>query len=124
LTLLATTIAKSRFRSKEYFEKHFKRRIKTQTFSPGDLVLVRNNRVEDELNKKTKPRYLGPYEVVQQTKGGSYVLKELDGTVSRRGVAAFRLTGSYPRFIGKYWNHQEGSSWMSGVGGRGASYCA
>jgi RNase H-like domain found in reverse transcriptase/Integrase zinc binding domain len=93
----ASTIAKSRFRSKEQFEKHFRRRIQTQTFSSGDLVLVRNSRVEDELNKKSKPRYLGPYEVVRQTRGGSYVLKELDGTVSRRGVAAFRLLPYHSR---------------------------
>ena len=43
------------------------------------------------LNRKTKPRYLGPYEVCRRTQGGSYVLKELDGTILRQGVAAFRL---------------------------------
>ncbi|KLO04545.1 hypothetical protein SCHPADRAFT_840483, partial [Schizopora paradoxa] len=40
---------------------------------------------------KIKPRYLGPYIVVRQTKGESYVVRELSGAVSRRGIAAFRL---------------------------------
>ena len=34
---------------------------------------------------------MGPFKVVRRTKGGSYVLKEMNGIVSRRGVAAFRL---------------------------------
>ena len=50
-----------------------------------------NSIIERELNKKTKPRYLGPFQIVRQTKGGSYVLQVLDGTVSRSGIAAFRL---------------------------------
>ena len=57
----------------------------------GDLVLVRNSRVEKELDQKTNPRYLGPFEVLRRTQGGSYILKEMDGTLSRQGVAAFRL---------------------------------
>ena len=37
------------------------------------------------------------FEVVRQTAGGSYVLKELDGTISKRGVAAFRLLPYHSR---------------------------
>ena len=58
-------------------------------YQSGDLVLVRNTAVEKELNKKTKPKYLGPYEIDRHTKGGSYVLKEMDGTILCQGVAAF-----------------------------------
>lgn len=61
------------------------------TFRKGDLVLVRNTRIEKELNRKTKPRYLGPFVVERQTKGGSYVLREMNGVLSKRGIAAFRL---------------------------------
>jgi hypothetical protein len=50
-----------------------------------------------ELNRKTKPQYLGPYEVDRKTREGSYVLKELDGTILRQGAAAFRL---YPYISG------------------------
>ena len=58
---------------------------------------MRNSRVEKELDRKTKPRYLGPFEVLRRTQGGSYILKEMDGTVSRRGVAAFRLLPYHAR---------------------------
>ena len=47
--------------------------------------------MEKELDWKTKLQYLGPFKVLQHTQGGSYILKEMDGTVSRCGVAAFQL---------------------------------
>lgn len=81
----------ARFRSKAQFEKKFHRKLRRSVYNPGDLVLIRNTAIEKELNKKTKPRYIGPYEVDRRTKGGSYVLKEMDGTILRQGVAAFRL---------------------------------
>ena len=93
----AAAIVQSRLRSKEQFEKVFRRRLTSHVFEEGDLVLVRNSQVEKELDKKHKPRYLGPFQIVRRTKGGSYVLKELDGTVSRRGVAHFRLLPYVPR---------------------------
>ena len=46
---------------------------------------------------KTSPRYLGPYEVVKRTKKGNYVLKELDGTLLRDTIAAFRVIGYLTR---------------------------
>jgi len=51
-----------------------------------------------EHGRKTKPRYLGPYEVVRQTKGGSYILMEMDGHIGRQGYAAFRLLPYITRF--------------------------
>lgn len=87
----AQTLKEARFRSKAQFEKRFHRKLRNSLYQKGDLVLVRNTAVEKELNKKTKPRYLGPYEIDRRTKGGSYVLKEMDGTILRQGIAAFRL---------------------------------
>ena len=87
----AQTLKEARFRSKAQFEKRFHRKLRNSLYKKGDLVLVRNTAVEKELNKKTKPRYLGPYEIDRRTKGGSYVLKEMDGTILRQGIAAFRL---------------------------------
>jgi len=43
------------------------------------------------LQNKTKPHYFGPMVVVERTKGGSYVLGELDGSLSKLCFAAFRL---------------------------------
>ena len=87
----AHTLKKARFKSKDQFEKKFHLHLHQKSFKPGDLVLIRNTRIEKELNRKTKPRYLGPFVVDHQTKGGSYVLREMTGTLSRRGIAAFRL---------------------------------
>jgi len=87
----AHTLTTARFRSKAQFEKRFHRKLRRSIYQSGDLVLVRNTAIEKELNRKTKPRYLGPYEIDRHTKGGSYVLKEMDGTILRQGVAAFRL---------------------------------
>ncbi|KIJ11777.1 hypothetical protein PAXINDRAFT_84032, partial [Paxillus involutus ATCC 200175] len=84
-------VLKSRFQSIKQFEQMFKNRIKDYNFAPGSLVLVRNTRVEKELNRKTKPCYLGPMLVIRRTKGGSYMLAELDGSISKLRYAAFRL---------------------------------
>ncbi|KDQ62225.1 hypothetical protein JAAARDRAFT_121459, partial [Jaapia argillacea MUCL 33604] len=48
---------------------------------PGELVLKQNTQVEKSMDRKHHPQYLGPYEVIRRTKGGSYILKELDSTI-------------------------------------------
>jgi len=90
-------LKKTRLRSKQQFEKKFGRRLIRSDYQPGDLVLVRNTTIEKELNRKSKPRYIGPFKVIRKTQGGSYILSELDGTISKRGVAAFRLRLYHPR---------------------------
>lgn len=87
----AETLKKARFRSKAQFERKFHRKLNRDIYQKGDLVLVRNTEIEKHLSRKHKPRYLGPYEIDRQTQGGSYVLKEMDGTILRQGIAAFRL---------------------------------
>lgn len=87
----AERLARARFKSKEHFERRFLHKLSHRVFEAGDLVLVRNTQVEKELDRKTKPRYLGPFRVVRRTTGGSYIVQELDGAISRRGIAAFRL---------------------------------
>jgi hypothetical protein len=87
----AKSLRNARFKSKEEFEWKFRKRMRRDHYKPGDLVLLRNSGEEMKMNRKTKPRYLGPYEVIRRTKGGSYVLQELDGTTLREGIAAFRL---------------------------------
>jgi transposase InsO family protein len=85
-------LKKSRFQSKEAYEAKFGKRIQKE-YEPGALVLIRNNPIENSVSieRKTANRYMGPYRVVRQTQGGSYVLEEMNGTVLRQSTAAFRL---------------------------------
>ena len=60
-------------------------------------MLVCNLACDTGLTDKYTPCYSGPYIVHQQTKGGAYVLTELDGTFLHQGFAAFRLLPYKPR---------------------------
>jgi hypothetical protein len=50
-----------------------------------------------ELDRKAKPRYLGPMVVIRKTFGGAYTLSELDGSIWKSSVAAFRVIPYYAR---------------------------
>jgi hypothetical protein len=89
LTTIKEKVLKARYSSICDFEKHFRASIKDYDFAPGTLVLVRNSKVKYELSKKTKLRYLGPMVVVRRTKGGSYILAELDSAISKLRFTAF-----------------------------------
>lgn len=93
----ARKLAKYRFLSKIDFEARFSRRLQTTPHKEGDLVLIRNSRVEKSLNKKALNRYFGPFIVHRRTSNGAYVLKELDGTNMRPGWAGYRLLPYKPR---------------------------
>ncbi len=60
---------------------------------------------------KTNPRYLGPYEVVWKTTGGTYKLQELDGAIFDKNIAAFWLlpyvTRGSPDFYTLFRTRQE-----------------
>lgn len=81
----------AQLRQAKYFEEHQKHRIYTGTHAPGTLVLIRNSPIEKLLDRKSKPRYFGPVIVLRQTQGGSYICAELNGAVSLKRYAAFRL---------------------------------
>jgi len=97
LEQMRKTVAASRERSLEQFSRRHAARIIDFDFKPGALVLVRNSRIEDSLNRKTKPRYVGPMVVVRKTRGTSYVVAELDGAQSQLRVAGFRVVPYFPR---------------------------
>jgi hypothetical protein len=88
-----TTLQKSRFKSKLAYENKFARRLRLEAYEPDALVLVRNNPIENSVSieRKTADRYMGPYRVVRQTQGRSYILAEMDGALLRHHVAAYRL---------------------------------
>ena len=87
----AQLLARMHFTSKAQFEKRFAKRITKQVFQEGDFVLMRNTQIEKELNRKTKPRYLGPFIVVSRSLGNAYELREVNDGTRREKVAAFRL---------------------------------
>ena len=87
----AEVLKKARFASKEHFEKRFFKRLTRATFKPNDLVLVRNMAIEMSHDRKHKPRYLGPYEVIKRTNKGNYRLMELDGTPLHYTYASRRV---------------------------------
>ncbi|EIM87302.1 uncharacterized protein STEHIDRAFT_56242 [Stereum hirsutum FP-91666 SS1] len=85
-----------RLQSKEYFERRFHKRLRTgkedaEYLKPGQWILIRNSAIEEQLNRKTMQRYIGPFIIVRQTRNGAWVIKDPDGTVHRRAVAAFRI---------------------------------
>ena len=104
-------LSKSRFRSKKAFEKKFTQRLKTDPYQPGDLVLIRNNPIENSVSieRKTADKYMGPYQVQRRTQGGSYALAEMDGTPLQHHVAAFRLIPYVKRQDLDSWANQKGN---------------
>jgi hypothetical protein len=90
-------VLKARWDSVKQLKRTEKNKIHDFDFQPGALVIIRNSKFDKTLSDKTKPRYFGPMVVVKRTKGGSYVLGELDGSLSKLRFSAFRLFPYQPR---------------------------
>ncbi|KAG6904727.1 hypothetical protein DXG01_007599, partial [Tephrocybe rancida] len=91
LAELRSAVFSARRKAALRFEKNHQATVHDFNFKKGNLVLVRNTKIEKSLNRKMRPRYLGPVVVIARNKGGAYILCELDGSVFHRPLAAFRL---------------------------------
>lgn len=89
----AEAVYKSRLRNKEQFHKRYWHCLQRTCYEPGELVLVRDVQFEAtyRIERKTSPRYLGPYQIVRRTTKGNYYLAEMDGSEWTQPIAGFRI---------------------------------
>jgi hypothetical protein len=97
LSKLYSKVYDARRKAAICFEKTHTRTIHDFNFKRGDLVLIRNTAIEKALNRKMRPRYLGPLIVVSRNFGGAYIISELNGTVLHRPIAAFHVIPYFAR---------------------------
>lgn len=97
LKIVKHCLITARWASVQQFEKSICSSIVNFNFQPRDLVLVCNSAVDKTLDK-VKPCYFGPMIVIQWSKAGSYILRKLDGSLSKLRYATFQLLPYHSHF--------------------------
>ncbi|KNZ81588.1 hypothetical protein J132_11349, partial [Termitomyces sp. J132] len=73
------------------FAEEHKNSIKDFNFKPLDLVLVKNMITESSHSAEMLLCFHGPMVVITKTRGGNYIVAELDGSVWQTRIAALRV---------------------------------
>lgn len=90
MSLAQERMRKTRQTSREYMDKKKGHRT-VKPLLLGDLVLIHKTLLEKQWSHKVKDKWMGPYEIIGQLEGGSYWLREMDGTELAKPIAAHRL---------------------------------
>src|SRR5258705_12588885 len=71
--------------------------MKTRDYEKGELVLVYDKVLDNQMSGKGALRWRGPHAIVARRPSGTYVLQELNGAVLRQLVAWKQLESCVPR---------------------------
>src|SRR5258708_4643179 len=72
--------------------------MKCGEYKKGELVLVYNEALGNQMSGKGTLRWHGPYTVVARQPSGVYVVQELDGSVLKQPVAWKRMKSYVPQW--------------------------
>ena len=65
-------------------------------YSKGELVLIYNKALDNQMSGKGLLRWRGPYVIVARRPSGAYIVQELDGVVLKQPIAWKRLKSYVP----------------------------
>ena len=90
-------LKRMRMENKDYFDSLHQ--IRFEPLKENDMVLLHNTVKNADLSSSNtlRFRWLGPYRVHRDNGNGSYIIKELDGTVLSDSTAGNRLKRFHPR---------------------------
>ncbi|KAI9336471.1 hypothetical protein DFJ73DRAFT_629163 [Zopfochytrium polystomum] len=83
-------ISEARVRRAEQFNREHRMRPSTEAIEEGDLVIVRDSKLDNVIGGKLSWRYFGPFWVTE-VGPNAYYLAEMDGSVLRRPIQGSRV---------------------------------
>jgi hypothetical protein len=94
LELARIRLERSKQRNKDYFDKT--KNIRKRKLEEGDLVLLYESKLENQMSRKFINLWTGPYVVLEVREDGAYLIGQLDGSANEV-VAGNRVKLFKPR---------------------------